>query len=524
VAVDAGGLRAYVALQGADSVVEVSLDFGAILREFPTGREPNAVALSHGQLCVSDRELETLLIPLKGGESRRLPIGRLPSDAQRTLSATTPNWMPRTGGRFGFFGSSSEIGGALRFPEENHTPAQMMAEGPFQNDLFVSHTWMHSGAGFAGLGPGRGYSTLGWAQSRWLGTNSSFGNVDFLPLDVECQPAALPTSALYHPGLDAVFVSASGSNCLLQLNGKRMRDYLFELPDPVLPSHRVGPPRPQDYVERRIPLPDFPGPMALSADGKTLVIANMLADSITVLECEPTLRVVRTIVLGTKADDPVSRGERLFHSASLSKNGQFACASCHPGGDSDRQVWNMPFDDNGPRLTKSLLGVGETAPYGWHGEDATLEIHVRKTLTGLFQHEPTNSDMTDLMAYLRTFAVPKGNLNYDPAILAKGEAIFRGAARCSRCHPAPTFQDGGQHDVDTGGVIDTPSLRGVGSRWRLMHDGSKDSIHSATDLTDRGPLFETSSKPRGLLGPRHGNHLGLTDEQKSWLLAYLRSL
>src|SRR5439155_26693775 len=142
--------------------------------------------------------------------------------------------------------------------------------------------------------------------------------------------------------------------------------------------------------------------LALSGDGKTLVVSNHLADSLTVIDAA-RLQVVRHIPLGTLKPDAARRGAILFHSSRSTFQGQFSCASCHPGGGSDGLNWDLTRNGVGNFLnTPSLLGVKDTAPYGWHASSPTLEDRVTGTLRTLHQHEPAAQETADLVAYLKT--------------------------------------------------------------------------------------------------------------------------
>jgi cytochrome c peroxidase len=162
------------------------------------------------------------------------------------------------------------------------------------------------------------------------------------------------------------------------------------------------------------------------------------------------------------------------------------------------------------------LGVANTAPYGWRGEDATLEIHVRKTLESLFQHQPTPEELSDLVAYLNSLAPPKSQPPQtadDKCRVADGQLIFRGIGQCARCHSGESLQDGRRHDVGTGGMFDTPSLRGVRSRLALLHDGR------VTQLESVFPSGSSANQNGG-----HGKFAELSKEEQADLLTYLRSL
>jgi hypothetical protein len=274
----------------------------------------------------------------------------------------------------------------------------------------------------------------------------------------------------------------------------------------------VGPPQPVQYVVRRLPTQAMPGPMALSADERTLVVANVLADSLTVIDCRPEPHVVKHVSLGGPSPDAKRRGEMLFHSARLEAGGRFTCASCHPGGGTDGAPWHMPAGGPGPRVPKDLHGVRETAPYGWHGEDATLPEHVTKTLETLFRHRPTRHEVSDLVAYLKSLPPPEPLQPAADAVdmFVAGRGLFEGKAGCVRCHAGSTREDGGRHDVGTGGNLDTPSLRGVGRRAPLLHDGRARSVED---------VFQRHNADK-----RHGAADGLSKEEMSSLMVFLKSL
>ena len=84
------------------------------------------------------------------------------------------------------------------------------------------------------------------------------------------------------------------------------------------------------------------------------------------------------------------------------------------------------------------------------------------------------------------------------------------------CHSGPHFTDGQIHDVGLGSTRDrykgynTPSLRGVYQKVKLLHDGRADSLRDV--LT--GP-----HAPENVAGSGQ-----LTDDEVTDLLAYLKSL
>src|SRR5262249_25616331 len=65
------------------------------------------------------------------------------------------------------------------------------------------------------------------------------------------------------------------------------------------------------FVIARLPTQSNPRRLALSGDGKTLVVSNYLSDSLTVIDAV-NLKVVRHIPLGGPKPDAARRGEILF--------------------------------------------------------------------------------------------------------------------------------------------------------------------------------------------------------------------
>jgi YVTN family beta-propeller protein len=378
-----------------------------------------------------------------------------------------------------------------------------------------------------------------------------------LPLDEPQRGYADPADVVVTPDLRQAFVACAGADTVLALDTSRMLDYFLSTRpgNPPAPSTRAGgepPPHPRPlapeagarggrtppaavyrggeryalgdltagrrYVVARLSTQANPRRLALSGDGKTLVVSNHLADSLTVIDTA-TRTVVRHIPLGGPAPTPARRGEVLFHSGRMTFQGQFTCASCHPGGGADGLNWDLTRDGVGNfKNTRSLLGVKDTAPYGWEGTSPTLADRVIGTLRTLHQHEPAGTEVADLVAYLRSLPPPrplpvKGG---ERGALARGRALFRGKARCAACHHGAALDDARAHDVGTRGPgdttarFDTPALRGVARTAPYLHDGRAATLEA---------VF-TAHNPRR----RHGAAHLLGAEELADLIAYLKSL
>ncbi|HEY1381764.1 MAG TPA: cytochrome c peroxidase, partial [Gemmataceae bacterium] len=468
VAVSSDGRRAYVALNGTDELAEVDLETGEVLRRFKTGHRPNEVFRDGSTLYVADDEPEFLRIDLANGETDRFGASRFPDGSVRKRAAVG---IPLPDGR----GSAGLHLDAE--PDWDRSPFRRVtgqvftnsfaATFPYDGSVAVARTGGFSGAlGFAG----------GGAAHELSGS-----------LDTGRVGAADPADAVWSASAQTLFVSAAGSDVVLSLKAKPLSAALQEVVDrPTPPPAQFGwsgfggfvAPRLEVAYRSRVPgvlrTQSNPRRLALSDDGRTLVAANTLSDSLTVIAVDgSTSRVVKHIPLGGPPAGPARRGEILFHSSRMTFNGRFSCASCHPGGGSDGRVWDTPAENPGPRRTKPLFGVADTAPYGWHGDSPTLADRVRKTLGRLHRRTPSPAQVTDLVAYLESLPAPaaKPIPEEKREQACRGRELFEGKGRCARCHSGDSLQDGELHDVGYGGPFRTPSLRGVSVRRPLLHDG-----------------------------------------------------
>lgn len=122
----------------------------------------------------------------------------------------------------------------------------------------------------------------------------------------------------------------------------------------------------------------------------------------------------------------------------------------------------------------------------------------------------------------------------------RGSEIFFFKGNCASCHAGFNFSDGRFHNLGVGwdektqtfadvgrmaitheprdrGAFKTPGLREVDKRAPYMHDGSLATLRDVVDFYDRG----------GIQNPRHSARirpLGLTDDEKNALIAFLRAL
>lgn len=93
----------------------------------------------------------------------------------------------------------------------------------------------------------------------------------------------------------------------------------------------------------------------------------------------------------TPAD--VAAGRAVFFDGSHSRQRNDSCASCHVEGGSDFLVWNLsngPLEEKGPMFTQSLVGLERLAPFHWRGERQLADF--QPAFVGLLGATPNNGN------------------------------------------------------------------------------------------------------------------------------------
>ena len=288
-------------------------------------------------------------------------------------------------------------------------------------------------------------------------------------------PLGHPSGATADPG--AMLVTTRGEAALL-----------FSGVNEVALRRRPREPFVRRKVGRR------PTALCLSADERTLYVANTFDDSISQIGLE-TLKVTATISLGPQPKlTSAERGERLFYDARLSLDGWYSCHSCHTDGHTNGLL-NDNFGDNyfgDPKRIPTLLGTGRTHPWAWNGKAVSLEKQIAKSITVTMQGEkPSEQTVHDLTAYLKTLEPPPGLAvargTVDQELVAAGKLLFRQHG-CVNCHASPIYTTAAVYDVglaDKSGnsEFNPPSLLGVSQRERFFHDGRGKTLRDV--LADR---------------------------------------
>ncbi len=265
-----------------------------------------------------------------------------------------------------------------------------------------------------------------------------------------------------------------------------------------------------------------PRGIALTADGKTLFVANYFSGAVSAIAADSG-RGQGEISLGAQPPlDEVRRGELLFHDATACFQRWHSCASCHPNdGRIDGLRWDFADDGLGNGMnTPPILVPHETEPLHRQGALATTRTVAEHGLTFTHMIVPTEQQVNDLTAYLRSLRpessphrLAQGELT--PAA-KRGRALFEGRAECATCHNGPHFTDQKFYTVGWSGPntpdakFKTTPLLELHRTAPYMHDGS------ALSLED---VLTTSNSH-----DQHGKTSGLSAKEIQDLAAYLRSL
>lgn len=256
--------------------------------------------------------------------------------------------------------------------------------------------------------------------------------------------------------------------------------------------------------------------------------------------------VFHSEVVGRRSD-LIKLGNLAFSSPSIlgsvAQQAGISCETCHVNGAGNAKFFmpNMStrpgnFDTTGPLFNPkadngvldpvripSLRGARYLAPYGADGRMASLRDFVHNVIVNEFSGpEPSPAILDALVAYIQDVDfLPNASLGPAGRLVEKvtseserrGEALFSKPfphdpnMSCATCHvPSAGFVDHMQHDVGSGGLFKTPTLRNADFNAPYFHDGRFDTYDQVVAHFDR--VFE----------------LGLTAQDQKDLVAYLTAV
>ncbi|MBO4227330.1 cytochrome c peroxidase [Bradyrhizobium neotropicale] len=232
----------------------------------------------------------------------------------------------------------------------------------------------------------------------------------------------------------------------------------------------------------------------------------------------------------------VNLGDLAFNSPSIlgevARQAGVSCGTCHVNGVGNARFF-MPkmstrpgnFDVTGPLFNPkannlvldpvripSLRGARYLAPYGSDGRSASLRDFIRNVIVNEFAGpEPSPAIIDAIVAYVQDIDfLPNPSLGPGGRLVGnvseserRGEALFSKpfphdpGLSCAGCHvPSAAFVDHQQHDVGSGGLFKTPTLRNADFNAPYFHDGRFDGFDQVVDHFDRAFDLDLSSQDK----------------------------
>jgi cytochrome c peroxidase len=242
----------------------------------------------------------------------------------------------------------------------------------------------------------------------------------------------------------------------------------------------------------------------------------------------------------------INLGDLAFNSPGIlggpARQANISCGTCHVNGAGNAKLF-MPkmstrpgnFDTTGPLFNPkannfvldpvripSLRGARYLFPYGQDGRMASLRDFVRNVIVNEFAgSEPSPAILDAMVAYIQDIDfLPNPSLGPGGRLTGniseserRGETLFAKpfphdpAMSCAGCHiPSAAFVDHQQHDIGSGGLFKTPTLRNADFNAPYFHDGRFDSYDQVVAHFDR--VFD----------------LGLSAQDQRDLVAYLTAV
>jgi YVTN family beta-propeller protein len=351
-----------------------------------------------------------------------------------------------------------------------------------------------------------------------------------LPLDELERYAVRPFGVAISPDKSRIYVSCEGSEFVTVIDVQRALGFIRTHSGDFVQDLSAS----ANYVTARIDVGRDPRGMTFMPDGRRLLVANRLDDTLSVIDTR-TNRVCATVPLeGPKELSVLRHGEQTFYTARYSFQGQIGCANCHIDSTFDGLTWDLEPDGFGRDIVDNRLleDVKDTEPYKWNGGNPNLPTECGPRTEKYFWRSENYDDLTltDLVVYVRSIPLRPNRWRLPGYELSpaqeRGKALFDRAKdkfgkpiaesnRCSYCHSGPkgtsqkSFDVGTRKSTDNAGLLDTPQLINVALTAPYLHDGS------ARTLEEIWTVFNPEDK--------HGRTNDLTKDELNDLIEYLRT-
>jgi YVTN family beta-propeller protein len=469
--------RAFVALAGIDQVAVIDLQTNQVIKQLPVGGIPRSVAVSpNGRWLIT--------------------CCNVPGNVYVYDAATYKFISKRS-----VFDEGFSLGRPIILPDSSH----VVLASPINRTFPV---------------------TLNNIEKGWVIDNrltklplpeGKYWQQKQLGLDTRGKAAGDANALAYSPDGKWLVISCGGSHELLVIDNKVLKWPIAD-PGDFVPHELLA----NESALRHVKLGGRPVDVRF-LDETTAIVANYLSNSLQIIDVAAA-KVVRTISLGGPQSPSLARqGEAIFFDADRSFDSWFSCHSCHFEGHTGGQTYDTLNDGNYDtyKLVPTLRGVTNTGPWTWHGWQTSLSASVKKSLqtTLSTQHDVTAQDVDALMAYLTSLKHPPSPHRRPDGGLTKpasrGKLLFAGKAACADCHQGQTKTSADTYTVGLESnryfyrEFNPPSLSGLHTRRRFLHDGRADTLNE---------VLTRHHQPEKLTGEK------LTVEELGDLIAYLKAL
>ncbi len=547
IALSSRGDRLYVTNSWDDTLTAVDTTSLSVIATWHVGMEPSGVEADpeDSQIFVANRLSDDVAVldAKTGKEMKRLAGGRgesyltlSPDGSKIYATHIYPNPSPRFTGLENRTPPESEITviSTKRAVVEDRIPLHSIAgvfHLAFSRDGRLGAVVEYHPKNLVPLAHLEHGGAFGYTMTLF---GPAVGKQIEVPLDELDRYAAQPFGVVISLDSSRIYVTAAGSEAVLAIDVPRLLHFVNARPRPASGSYVSDLSASSNYVIARIPVGHNPRGLALSADGRRLLVANRLDDTISVIDTR-TLKVTSTVALnGPEPMNVLRRGEQTFYSARYSFQGEISCSSCHIDSTFDGLSWDLEPDGFGidivdNRLLEDLRG---TEPFKWNGGNPNIPTECGPRTEKYFWRSENYGDLTlaDLTAYIRTMRLRPNRWRLPGDELSpaqeRGKKIFERATdklgnpipetnRCSYCHSGPKGTDQKSFDVgtkkatDQSGLFDTPQLANVAMTAPYLHDGS------ARTMEEIWTIFNPDDK--------HGRTNDLTKDELNDLIEYLRT-
>ena len=355
-----------------------------------------------------------------------------------------------------------------------------------------------------------------------------------IPLDELERYSSQPFGVAISSDKARIYVTVGGSECVLVLDSARLMRFLHTHPRPASGSFASDLSAGANYIVARIPVGFNPRGLALSRDGRRLLVANRLDDTISMIDTR-TNRVASTIPLdGQKPVSAMRRGEQTFYSARYSFQAQISCSSCHIDSTFDGLAWDLEPDGFGRDIVDNRLieDIKGTEPYKWNGGNPNIPTecgprtemyfwrseqygpHILADLSLYIRSLHSRPNRWRLPGYELTPSQERGKALFERAVDRFGKPIAE-SNRCSYCHNGPkgtsqkSFDVGTKKATDNSGLFDTPQLTNTALTAPYLHDGSARTLEEIWTIQNPDD--------------KHGRTNDLTKDELNDLIEYLRT-